>query len=68
MSVQGIKQEIGGKPYKSSGGKMVWNEEVKKEIPERWEVAGIEKFGTLGSGITYDKRLGRWMVSVSKRK
>lgn len=48
MSVQGIKQEIGGKPYKSSGGKMVWNEEVKKEIPEGWEVAGIEKFGTLG--------------------
>lgn len=27
-----------GKPYKSSGGKMVWNEELKKEIPEGWEV------------------------------
>lgn len=26
-----------GKPYKSSGGKMVWNEELKKEIPEGWE-------------------------------
>lgn len=25
-----------GKPYKSSGGKMVWNEELKKEIPEGW--------------------------------
>ena len=23
-----------GKPYKSSGGKMVWNEELKREIPE----------------------------------
>ena len=26
------------KPYKSSGGKMVWNEELKREIPEGWEV------------------------------
>jgi type I restriction enzyme S subunit len=27
-----------GKPYKSSGGKMLWNEELKREIPEGWEV------------------------------
>lgn len=25
-----------GKPYKSSGGKMVWNKELKREIPEGW--------------------------------
>ena len=25
-----------GKPYKSSGGKMVWNEELKQDIPEGW--------------------------------
>lgn len=25
-----------GKPYKSSGGKMVWNETLKREIPEGW--------------------------------
>jgi type I restriction enzyme S subunit len=31
-----------GKPYKTSGGKMVWNEELKREIPEGWEV---KKFG-----------------------
>lgn len=30
-----------GKPYKSSGGKMVWNDEVKREIPEGWEVKSI---------------------------
>ena len=30
-----------GKPYKSSGGKMVWNEELKREIPEGWEVSSI---------------------------
>ncbi|MEY2702257.1 MAG: hypothetical protein RLY43_890 [Bacteroidota bacterium] len=27
-----------GKPYKTSGGKMIWNEELKREIPEGWEV------------------------------
>lgn len=25
-----------GKPYKSSGGKMVWNEKLKREIPKEW--------------------------------
>lgn len=30
-----------GKPYKSSGGKMVYNEQLKKEIPEGWEVADL---------------------------
>ena len=30
-----------GKPYKSSGGKMVYNEKLKREIPEGWEVKNI---------------------------
>ena len=25
-----------GKPYKSSGGKMIWNAKLKREIPEGW--------------------------------
>lgn len=36
-----------GKPYKSSGGKMVWNEELKREVPEGWQVEGIEKSCTI---------------------
>lgn len=32
-----------GKPYKSSGGKMVWNEELKREIPEGWEVYQLDE-------------------------
>lgn len=31
-----------GKPYKSSGGKMIWNEELKREIPEGWQVKKIK--------------------------
>ena len=33
-----------GKPYKSSGGKMVYNPELKREIPEGW---GVEKLSSL---------------------
>lgn len=32
-----------GKPYKSSGGKMVWNEELKREIPDGWKVKPLSK-------------------------
>ncbi len=30
-----------GKPYKSSGGMMVWNEDLKREIPLGWEVKSL---------------------------
>ena len=30
-----------GKPYKSNGGKMVWNDQLKQEIPEGWKVASL---------------------------
>jgi type I restriction enzyme S subunit len=32
-----------GKPYKTSGGTLVWNEELKREIPEGWEVKELHK-------------------------
>ena len=30
-----------GKPYKSSGGAMVWNEKLKREIPQGWDILPI---------------------------
>jgi type I restriction enzyme S subunit len=33
-----------GKPYKSSGGEMVWNEELEKEIPIGWENITVKDF------------------------
>jgi type I restriction enzyme S subunit len=39
-----------GKPYKSSGGKMVWNEELKREIPEGWEVKKIGECAEVKKG------------------
>jgi len=35
------RPDLNGKPYKSSGGKMVWNEELEKEVPEGWEVKAL---------------------------
>ena len=32
-----------GKPYRSSGGKMVWNEQLKRNIPENWNVVPLLK-------------------------
>jgi type I restriction enzyme S subunit len=37
-----------GKPYKSSGGKMVYNQEIKREIPAGWEV---KLLGDIGKNI-----------------
>lgn len=42
--------DTNGKPYKTSGGKMVWNEELKREIPEGWEVNKIENFCRIFTG------------------
>ena len=36
-----------GQPYKSSGGKMVYNETLKREIPKGWEAASVQKITTL---------------------
>ncbi|RMC62293.1 restriction endonuclease subunit S [Lactobacillus sp. ESL0259] len=32
-----------GKPYKSNGGKMIWNDQLKQEIPEGWEVKKLSQ-------------------------
>jgi type I restriction enzyme, S subunit len=43
-----------GKPYKSSGGKMVWNEELKRAVPEGWEVKTLGNLGDFKNGVNYD--------------
>lgn len=46
-----------GKPYKSFGGKMVWNKKLKKMIPFNWKVLSIDEIGTLKNGINYKKEV-----------
>ena len=39
-----------GKPYKSSGGAMVWNEKLKREIPHGWDFCFLENLLTIRNG------------------
>lgn len=39
-----------GKPYKSSGGKMIWNSIIKREIPESWSVATYDTICSYENG------------------
>ncbi|MBV3819638.1 restriction endonuclease subunit S [Phocaeicola vulgatus] len=39
-----------GKPYKSNGGEMVWNEKLKREIPKYWDCQSIKDFMRIFTG------------------
>ena len=43
-----------GKPYKSSGGKMVWNENLKREIPEGWNDGYFSDIANITMGQSPD--------------
>lgn len=42
-----------GRPYKSSGGKMVWSEELQREIPYGWEVHSLTKYCYFYNGYAF---------------
>ena len=44
-----------GKPYKSSGGKMTWNNQLKRDIPEGWSVERLDDICVFRNGINYSK-------------
>lgn len=45
-----------GNPYKSSGGKMVWCEELKQNIPEHWKITLLSELAEMQmKSITPDK-------------
>ncbi|MBE7687443.1 restriction endonuclease subunit S [Tenacibaculum finnmarkense] len=44
-----------GKPYKSNGGKMVFNEELDLDIPLGWEVAGLSSIASYLNGTAMQK-------------
>ena len=39
-----------GNPYRTSGGEMVWNEQLKREIPKGWKVTNIGNLTTVVTG------------------
>jgi type I restriction enzyme S subunit len=44
-----------GKPYKTSGGKMVWSEELKREIPEGWKIGTLLDIANYENGLPCQK-------------
>mgnify|MGYP002942734451 CR=1 FL=1 len=44
-----------GKPYKSSGGAMVWNDKLKREIPQGWSVLSVNDIAASVRGVSYAK-------------
>ena len=44
-----------GKPYKSSGGKMVYHPELKREIPEGWGVDSLWNIANFYNGLAMQK-------------
>lgn len=44
-----------GKPYKSSGGEMLWNDKLKRKIPKGWNVMSINEICTSCRGVSYGK-------------
>jgi len=46
------KPKLAGHPYRSSGGKMIYNETLKRDIPEGWTDGSLEKLGKIIGGST----------------
>ena len=49
------KPHLTGKPYRSSGGPMVYNEQLKREIPKGWEVGSLLDIAKFTNGIACQK-------------
>ncbi len=62
--------DANGKPYKSSGGKMVYNEQLKREIPEGWKVESLNKLLDYNSGHSFSSKSycdsGKWKIVTIK--
>lgn len=46
--------DANGRPYKTSGGKMVWNDTLKREIPEGWDDCSLIDIANITMGQSPD--------------
>lgn len=55
-----------GRPYKTCGGKMVWNEALKREVPVGWSAGSLDDLGRIVGGSTPStanpEHFGRGMI------
>lgn len=55
-----------GKPYKSSGGEMVWNEKLKRDIPKGWEIRPLNSLIPVKDGTHESPKQqleGRYLIT-----
>jgi len=52
-----------GQPYKSSGGKMVYCDELDNDIPERWKTGTLELLGEIVGGATPSKAVPEYWTN-----
>jgi len=52
--------DANGNPYKTSGGKMFWNEDLKREIPEGWEVKELDQILNTDLGGTPSTKIAKF--------
>lgn len=53
----------GAEGYKSSGGKMVWNEELKREVPEGWTKGTLLDLGDIIGGSTPPREVQEYFTN-----
>ncbi|NOT95390.1 MAG: restriction endonuclease subunit S [Nitrospira sp.] len=58
------KPHLKGKPYRASGGKMIYNEALKREIPEGWMPGNLEKLGKIVGGSTPNTKKTEYFCKV----
>lgn len=51
--------DANGRPYKTSGGKMEWNETLSREIPAGWEVSSLEELASYSTERISSNKLTR---------
>ena len=55
-----------GMPYKSSGGKLVYNTELDKDIPEGWEVVSVDDEFNIQIGRTPPRQELEWFTANNR--
>jgi type I restriction enzyme S subunit len=57
------RPDLNGKPYKSNGGEMVFNEELEMDIPHRWKCGSFSDLGEVVGGATPSKEIDDYYTS-----
>lgn len=51
-----------GKPYRSSGGEMVWNAQLKREIPKGWDLGTVNSLMKIENTSVNPQKLGNTVM------